>query len=99
MASAPDHVETFIARWQQNSGGAERANYALFLTEFCELIGVSRPDPAGGDTDSNAYVFERAVTFREAGDKIGHGRCWPDRQGPKGRLQETRLLLTCKRAA
>ncbi|WP_317208260.1 hypothetical protein [Rhizobium halophilum] len=27
-------VEAFIARWQGQEGGQERANYALFLTEL-----------------------------------------------------------------
>ena len=30
-------VETFIARWQGQEGGQERANYALFLTELARL--------------------------------------------------------------
>ncbi|MBK8456835.1 MAG: class I SAM-dependent DNA methyltransferase [Phyllobacteriaceae bacterium] len=66
--------ERFIARWKDGSGGAERANYALFLAELCDLIGVGRPDPASADTEFNGYVFERGVTFREAGEKTGHGR-------------------------
>ncbi|MFN7174803.1 MAG: type IIL restriction-modification enzyme MmeI, partial [Thermaurantiacus tibetensis] len=67
-------VERFIARWQLNEGGAERANYALFLTELCDLLGLPHPDPADGSHADNDYVFERAVTFREAGDRVGHGR-------------------------
>ena len=42
---------------------AERANYSMFLNELCDLIEVSRPDPAGPDDEKNAYVFERAVPF------------------------------------
>ncbi len=52
----------FIARWQGREGGQERANYALFLTELCDAIGVARPDPASASTEQNDYVFERAVT-------------------------------------
>lgn len=70
----PAVVDAFIARWQRNEGGAERANYALFLTELCDLLGLSHPDPADASHANNDYVFERAVTFREAGDRIGHGR-------------------------
>ncbi len=70
----PVPLETFITRWQANRGGQERANYALFLSELCDVLGVTRPDPAGPDTAMNAYVLERAVTFREAGDRIGNGR-------------------------
>ncbi len=55
-------ARAFIVRWA-DSGAAERANYQLFLSELCDLIGVPRPDPATPDTSRNAYVFERAVTF------------------------------------
>lgn len=67
-------VENFIARWQGQTGGAERANYALFLTELCGVIGVEPPQPASAEHLNNDYVFERAVSFKEAGDKIGNGR-------------------------
>ena len=52
-------VESFIARWTGQDGGAERANYATFLIELCDVIGVPRPDPASGVTEKNDYVFER----------------------------------------
>ncbi len=58
-----DTIEAFIARWRP-SGGAERANYQLFLTELAELLEVPRPDPATPESATNAYVFERAVTFQ-----------------------------------
>jgi hypothetical protein len=32
-----DGVERFITRWQGQEGGQERANDALFLSEFCDL--------------------------------------------------------------
>jgi len=62
--SRPPDVDAFIRRWTDLTGGAERANYALFLVELCDLIGVGRPDPAGEETERNEYVFERAVRFR-----------------------------------
>jgi len=43
------------------TGGAERANYALFLTELCIALDLDRPDPASADTSTNDYVFERSV--------------------------------------
>jgi hypothetical protein len=46
-------IEHFIARWQHADGG-ERANYQLFLTELCALLGLDRPDPASVDTEENA---------------------------------------------
>ncbi len=66
--------ELFITRWTSREGGAERANYALFLSELCDLIGVARPDPAGGDTERNEYVFERAVRFRHEDGSVSPGR-------------------------
>ncbi|QYF87207.1 DNA methyltransferase [Brevundimonas sp. PAMC22021] len=59
-------VEAFIRRWSMARGGAERANYQMFLTELCEALGLPRPDPASDDTHSNDYVFERAVKRRES---------------------------------
>jgi hypothetical protein len=54
-------VEAFIHRWQGQEGGQERANYALFLTELCDLLGLAHPDPASAAHEDNAYVFERVV--------------------------------------
>ncbi len=54
-------IEPFIARWQHREGGAERANYAMFLAELCDVIDVPRPDPAAATPSDNDYVFERAV--------------------------------------
>lgn len=58
MSSA---VEAFIQRWQGQEGGQERANYALFLTELCDVLGLAHPDVAGATHENNDYVFERAV--------------------------------------
>ena len=54
-------VEAFITRWQGQEGGQERANYALFLTELTDLLGLPHPDPASATTECNDYVFERVV--------------------------------------
>ena len=59
-------VEHFIARWTGREGGAERANYQMFLSELCDVLGVPRPDPAGATTADNDYLFERAVKRRES---------------------------------
>ena len=53
----------FIDRWH-NSAAAERANYALFLSELCDYLEVPRPKPAVADAAQNHYVFEYPVTFR-----------------------------------
>ena len=66
-------IEAFIARWTSREGGAERANYQMFLSEFCDAIGVPRPDPAGAERAHNDYVFERAVR-RRASDEIASSR-------------------------
>ena len=61
----------FTGRWQQ-AGGAERANYGLFLQDLCDLLGVARPDPTTDDPTHDAYVLERAVTFASGGT-VGKG--------------------------
>lgn len=58
--------EYFIQRWTAREGGAERANYQMFLAELCDTIGVARPDVSGSDREQNDYVFERAVRRRES---------------------------------
>jgi hypothetical protein len=67
-------ADAFITRWTARSGGAERANYGLFLIELCDLIGVARPDPAGAETELNEYVFERAVRFHHDDGTTSPGR-------------------------
>jgi hypothetical protein len=67
-------IDEFIERWRKNEGGAERANYALFLTELSELLELPRPDPADATHENNDYVFERAVTFKDEAGRAGHGR-------------------------
>ncbi len=58
-------LEDFIARWSP-SGGGERSNYQLFLSELCDLIGVPKPDPGVPDDTKNAYVFDRSIPRQEA---------------------------------
>tara|TARA_Y100000052_G_scaffold27598_1_gene37252 strand:+ start:6097 stop:8853 length:2757 start_codon:yes stop_codon:yes gene_type:complete len=53
-------VDEFIERWK-DSGGAERANYQMFLSELSELIGCEKPKAAGPSDIENAYVFDRSV--------------------------------------
>ncbi len=59
-----EKVAAFIARWSA-SGAAERSNFQSFLLELCDLLDLPRPDPATPDTERNAYVFERPVTFTD----------------------------------
>jgi len=65
--------QDFENRWRK-SGGAERANYGLFLQDFCDLLGVSRPDPTTDNPAQDEYVLERAVTFDDGGGKQTTGR-------------------------
>ncbi len=70
---SPPSIKDFIARWQ-NSAAAERANYALFLTQLCDLLGVPQPEPTQADVAQNAYVFERDVTFDQGDGTSTTGR-------------------------
>jgi hypothetical protein len=66
-------VTDFLRRWEA-SGAAERANYQLFLSELCDLLEVSRPEPTRPDDRENTYVFERNVTFRHGDGSSSIGR-------------------------
>ena len=69
MPSSNPAAENFIKRWQA-SGASERANYQLFLTELCELLGVEKPRPASDKVQEAAYTFERPVAFNDGEGKI-----------------------------
>ncbi len=66
-------VAAFIARWSA-AQSAERANYALFLSELCDILDVPHPEPASDATEQNAYVFERAVPLHQRDGKTTTGR-------------------------
>jgi SAM-dependent methyltransferase len=66
--------EHFITKYQNAEGGQERANYAMFLTELCQVLDVPGPDVAGTTTENNDYVFERAVTFTGRDGTKSQGR-------------------------
>ena len=57
-------AEAFIAKWQ-GKDGSERANYQLFVTELCDVLGVPKPEPAHQDNAENAYTFERHVKMSQ----------------------------------
>lgn len=65
-------VDAFIERWR-DTGGKERANYQLFLTELCQLLDLPGPEPAGPDPVENSYVFERRVDIRHSDGTINRG--------------------------
>lgn len=59
-------VEAFVARWQGQEGGQERANYALFLTELCDLLGVEHPAPAAATPELNDYPARYSWTWESS---------------------------------
>jgi hypothetical protein len=48
-------VNAFITLRTAREGGAERANYQMFLTKLCTLIGVDKHDPSGSSTELNDF--------------------------------------------
>src|SRR5690606_26747436 len=72
-------------------GASERANYQLFLSEFCTLLGVPLPNPSVADDQENGYVFEKRVGL---GNKVeaASSRFSPD----KGKRQDAASTLTAK---
>ncbi|MFZ1574652.1 MAG: DNA methyltransferase, partial [Chromatiaceae bacterium] len=69
---APTAIDAFIERWR-GASGSERANYQIFLTELCNLLGLPQPDPARQDTQDNAYCFERRVLFQHGDGTTSQG--------------------------
>lgn len=55
-------IEAFIAE-ARGADGSERANYQLFVTRLCALLGVDPPTYSAAETALNDYVFERRVEF------------------------------------
>ena len=72
---APDaaEVEAFIARWRM-SEGAERASFASFIGEFCELLRMERPQPPTSDPEAVTYRFEYPVRQFGPGGSATTGR-------------------------
>jgi SAM-dependent methyltransferase len=70
--TATPSVQSFITRWKA-SGASERANYQLFLSELCELLGVEKPRPASGVATDNSFCFERPVSFHDGEGKTSTG--------------------------
>ncbi len=61
-------LESFIARWGNLPGGAERANFQGFVYELVEALGLDRPHPAEGGV-LGTYQFDGPIpnaSFRTA---------------------------------
>lgn len=52
-------IDEFIETWSGREGGAERANYALFLTQLTQALDLPTPEPA--DSGNDKYRFEMPV--------------------------------------
>jgi type I restriction-modification system DNA methylase subunit len=63
----------FLRRWEA-SGASERANAQIFLSELCDVLEVSRPEPTKPRDEENAYVFEKGVTFTHGDGSTSAGR-------------------------
>ena len=59
--AGPPSVLRFVERWSGLVGGAERADYQMFLSELCDALGLDRPNPAGAAAPGPAYRFEHPV--------------------------------------
>ncbi|WP_432450481.1 class I SAM-dependent DNA methyltransferase [Aliiroseovarius marinus] len=60
-------ISEFIERWK-HSGGAERANYGLFLSELTEVLGVEKPLPVTDTGSNDHYRLERPVASAAIGE-------------------------------
>ena len=69
-------IQEFIDRWKA-SGASEKANFQSFISELCDVLGVSHPEAATGIREQDTYAFERPVTFADGGtgfiDLYKHG--------------------------
>jgi hypothetical protein len=68
-----DQIDEFIMRWAASSG-SERANFQLFASQLCRLLGVREPDAAMEDGSLNDYTFERTVEFKQPDGNKSLGR-------------------------
>jgi hypothetical protein len=65
-------IDQLLEKWLGTEGGAERANYQMFLTELCQALELPAPDPKGSGLGD--YQFEAPVKSEAALGKKGTGR-------------------------
>jgi hypothetical protein len=65
-------LDNLLKKWLGTQGGAERANYQMFLTELCQALGLDAPDPKGAGLGD--YQFEAPVKSEAALGTKGTGR-------------------------
>jgi hypothetical protein len=63
-------VGAFIEKWLGIKGGAERANYAQFINDFCQALSLPVPQPAESGILGD-YQFEGPVQGGGAGGNTG----------------------------
>jgi hypothetical protein len=65
-------LDDLLKKWLGKEGGAERANYQMFLTELTQALGLPAPDPKGAGLGD--YQFEAPVRSEAALGTKGTGR-------------------------
>src|SRR5688572_1272805 len=73
VLEADGQIGEFIRRWAASSG-AERANFQLFASRLCRILGVDEPEPDCDDVSDNDYTFGRSVDMREPDGSLTPGR-------------------------
>lgn len=53
-------IDALLKKWLGKAGGAERANYQMFLGDFCRALGLPGPEPAGAGVLGD-YQYEGPV--------------------------------------
>ena len=103
MPITPSSIDAFIKHWTP-SGGAEHANYASFLIELCEVLGLPRYEATQPDEAENSYVIEKTVYEQDEDSGKAKARridlykrgCFvlEAKQGVKAESEEEEKLLT-----
>ncbi len=70
LPSADPAIASFVARWSGVVGGAERANYTIFVSELCDALGLEKPGIATGGTLGN-YQYDGPVPGGSLGGGMG----------------------------
>lgn len=68
--TATTDLAAFIDYWQRNQGGAERANYTVFVNQLCDVLDLPKPGAGEGGTLGD-YQFEGPVPGGSLGGGTG----------------------------
>lgn len=72
MSGVCVRLDDLLKKWIGTEGGAERANYQMFLTELCQALDLPTPNPKGSGLGD--YQFEAPVKSEAALGTKGTGR-------------------------